>query len=185
MEKLYQPTCRMNIGGDAMVIFFRSQNEGKLQLAHFMQISCAYCVQAAIAIDKHLAWSCLADAYFYLGMANAAKTSHSQVEHLLNTVAKEALVTNARHSVSISVWPWQKTKDEAIRLILSLAETGDRWATYTEAARVIADDVETFLATLEPRKRFQGQKQRDTKIAKWLRDMPNASILFGSRSNER
>lgn len=183
MQRIYQPTRLENPGGDTMVKFWKDQNEGKLHLVHLIQISCAYCVQAANLMNKPpLARSYLMDAHLYLGMARAGMTSAPQVAHLRAAIAKEALKANALSSVSISVDPWRKTKAEACRLIRELAQDDRRWATPSEAARAIAEQVEKFLTALAPQKRFQGQQQRDVKIAGWLRDMPEAAELFTSHT---
>lgn len=182
MQNIYYPARSENAGGDTMLKFFKDQNEGKLNVAYLIQISCAYCVQAqaANAINKqHLAKSYLMDANLYLGMASASMTSNPQVAQLREFVGKDARSTNARHSVSVSVDPWHKTKDEAMRLIRESAKAGDRWATPSEAATTIAEDVEKFLSTLTPRKRFQ-ETQRDITIAKWLSAMPESFELFAS-----
>lgn len=185
MQNIYHPTRRENAGGDAMVKFWKDKNEGKLHLSHLIQISCAYCVQAANAMDKQdLAKSYLMDAHLYLGMARAGMTSNPQVADLRDFVAKEALAANARHSVSVSVDPWRKTKEEAMRLIRESAKAGCQWTTPSEAAKTVAEDVEKFLSTLEPRKRFQGRQQRDVKIGQWLREMPEAFELFTSLRKE-
>lgn len=181
MKTIYYPTRARSASGDAMVRFWKRQNAGKLHLVHLIQVSCAYCVQVENAMDNlSLARSYLMDAHLYLGMARAGITSAPQVDHLRDAVAKEALTANARHSVSVSVEPWHKTKAEATRLIRVLADRGESWATPAEAARAIAEEVEKFLATLSPRKRFQGPQQRDRKVAKWLREMPEACQLFAS-----
>lgn len=186
MEKIFHPTRNANSGGDAMVRFWKSQNRGKLHLVHLIQISCSYCIQAADAKGKqNLVKSYLMDAHLYLGMAKAGMTSGPQVEHLRNIVAKEALEINARRSATVNVTPWRNAKAEAIRLIRVLAGNGNHWATPSEAARVISGEVEKFLATQEPRKRFQGPNQRDLKIANWLREMPEASQLFDSLDKEK
>ena len=185
LEFYYPMTRREFADGDEAVKFWKDQNKGELSSRQLVLISCSYCcqVEAANAMDNQdLAKSCLVDAHFYLGMARAAMSSAPQVAHLKESVAKEARSTNAKHSVSVRNDPWQKTKEEAMRLIRELAKAGCRWATPSEAARTIAEDVAKFLSNFKPKKQrgFQGLRQREVRIAKWLREMPEAAELFAS-----
>lgn len=181
-QKIYLPMCRAGVDGDVTAHTLRSENEGKLNLAHLLQISCAYCIQAlaADAEDKQqLARSYLMDAFLYLGMAKTGMSSEPQVKLLQDAVAKDALTTNARRSVSASIAPMHRAEAEARRLILERARAGDRWATPSEAAKAIADEVEQFLTRETPR-RFLTRKGRNETIARWLRKMPEAPELFAS-----
>lgn len=183
IQEIYQPLRLANIDGDTLARYWKDHNNGKFHLAHIIQICCAFCVQASRVMSNHdLAMSYIVDAHLYLGMATAGMASAPQIEHLQNEVAKNALSTNARKCVAVSVDPWHKTKAEAERLIRALAATGTRWTTPTEAARVIGNDVEQFLQALKVGKRFQGTPQRDVCIADWLREMPEAAEFFGPKS---
>jgi len=187
MQKIYHPIRRLEAGGDAIVSFLKSENEGKFSLDHLIQISCAFCIQAqaADALRKEpLARSYLMDAYLYLGMAKTGATSSAQVELLRAAVAKDALSTHARQSASVNADPWDKAKGEAMKLIRERASAGERWATPSEAARAVAAEVEKFL-TQQSQRRFQSSKQRNVTVATWLRKMPEAAELFASLAKGR
>jgi hypothetical protein len=182
---IVEPVRSYRAGGDALAEHWKAQNGGKLGLIHQIQICCAYCFQAAQVLGKAgLARSYLMDAHLYLGIAAAGATSGPQVEELRKAVGGEAVSANAQRSVKVSADPWRKAKAEAWRLIREAAQGRDPWATASEAARNIAGQVEKYLETLEPRKRFQGPQQRNVKIAQWLRQMPEAPQLFASSAKK-
>lgn len=182
-KNICAPAMFENRGGDNMVVFLNKRNDGKINLIHMIIISCAYCAQAADANEKGLlAWTYLMDAQYYRSMAVVAMDHQPNVEHMRQEKAREALTVNAQNSVSVRVDPWQKTKDEAMRLIRELANSGEHWRNSKQAARVIAEQVQKFLETQSPKKRFQSAEQRDTTIAKWLKKMPEASLLFSRTS---
>lgn len=184
MQKIYYPLRKMEVGGDALVRLVKRKFDGKFNLFHLIQISCAFCIQAQAADalrDEPLARSYLMDAYLYLGMAKTGATSNAQVERLRADVARDSLSTHARQSAAANADPWGKAKCEAMKLIRKRVSAGERWSTSSEAARAIAPDVDKFL-TQHSQKRFQSLTQRNVTIAKWLRKMPEAAELFASKS---
>ena len=184
MQKIYYPLRTMEAGGDAIVSLVKRKFEGQFHLSHLIQISCAFCIQAQAADalhDEPLARSYLMDAYLYLGMAKTGATSSAQVERLRADVARDALSNHARQSAAANADPWVKAKGEAMKLIRKRASAGERWATPSEAAWVIAPEVDKFL-TQHSQRRFQSSKQRNVTIATWLRKMPEAAELFASKS---
>lgn len=184
MQKIYYPLRTMEAGGDAIVGLVKRKFEGKFDLFHLIQISCAFCIQAQAADalrEGPLARSYLMDAYLYLGMAKTSATSSAQVERLRVDVARYTRSTHARQSAAANADPWGKAKDEAMKLIRKRASAGERWATPSEAARAIDPEVDNFLKQ-HSTKRFQSSRQRNVTIAKWLRKMPEAAELFASKS---
>jgi hypothetical protein len=179
---VYQRGSLSDLSGDEMGQHWRAKNSGKLDLPHLILIAAAYCADAQKVINQdEIAWFYLMEAHSHLGMCRVAKAWRGQAIEAREMVAREARAANAGKSGSANAQVWHRVRDEAYRLIREQVRKGARWDSRTEAARAIGPEVQSFLAELQPRKRFSSDSQRDSKISSWLRHMPEATELFPIR----
>lgn len=177
---VYQRGPLTALSGDEMGQYWRNENNGKLDLPHLAMIASAYCADAHNVMDRaEIAWLYLMEAQRHLGMCRAATAWRGQSDLVLEFVAREARAENARKSGVAKAKISQPAKDEAYRLIRERARDGTRWASSSEAARAIGPEIQAFLDTLQPRRRFT-----DSRISLWLRAMPEAEELFSLPSKK-
>ncbi len=139
-----------------------------------MLISCAYVVEAGRARernDRECAWSYMADARYWCGVAISSKGLEKAKAETISATQKNT----SRKANEASKLSNKKSKEEAFRLITEKWEHGKRWTTSRRAAGEIMKDVQVFAETLG--KRYTNT-QAQTTISGWLKEMPNAKSLF-------
>lgn len=187
MELIYEPLKAANVSGDTVLRNFSKAGGTKLGKGDATLLGCVYCIQSGWArLDGQLelAWSYLMEAQQYVATAIAEDVSEPHLAKVLDLARTEAKSNAAKESVAVSVQPWRETKLEAMRLIQEEAQSGRRWISAEQAAVEILDDLTEFLKTRQSKKPKEFWAQTPAKtVAGWLREMPNAGILFDDHNS--
>lgn len=154
-------------------------------------IACAYwmeSVQAYVLGQRELAWSCAMDAIFYSGSAKNSENVHNTLIPKLKEVFGDfALRKNAQKAGADRNKPFKKAGAKAVHLIKMRGERGERWKSYTAAAKSVLPQVKDIIE--ENNKRYTASDGGAKAIAGYLSKTPEIAPFIlqkrGRPANEK
>lgn len=143
-----------------------------------MLISCAFCVQSMKALkgnDRELAWSYMADARYWCGVVLSSKG--------IEVARSKTIVATRKNLASIAAKGKfiKKVKEEAFRLAKEKRPKTNGWRSRRHAAETIEKEVYAFAVA---EKINFSEKRAFKTIYEWLREMPDAALLFPKKQGK-
>ncbi|MFL9959852.1 hypothetical protein PQR02_01590 [Paraburkholderia sediminicola] len=144
-------------------------------------VATAYCLRAGRAMragDAGLAWSLMADARYWAGVAISSKGIDEAREQTISTVKREKGAVGAAGRDAA----YEPVRQFAYKMVKRTQPPQKGWQSRSHAARTIKD------VTLRFAKRLGVQMSADQAgktIDKWLAGMPDAAALFPEKKNSK
>lgn len=140
-------------------------------------VSCAYCLRAMRAMKSgnlNLAWSYMADARYWCGVAISCKGIDEARERTIVETSAEALATKARSGAEARNKAYEPVRERVYELARE-RRPASGWRSRSHAVRVISDEAYAFSVKNGPELKKDGIGKT---LDGWLAKMPDASTLF-------
>lgn len=140
-------------------------------------VSCAYCLRALRAMksgDTNLAWSFMADARYWCGVAVSGKGINEAREmagvEIKSEIGLRGAVGRNRAFEPIRQFAYSKVVD--------MRPPQNGWLSRAQAVKAIKNDTLHFA---EQKGIPMSKAQAETTIDKWLKEMPDADVFFPNK----
>ncbi|WP_209806030.1 hypothetical protein [Cupriavidus sp. AcVe19-6a] len=143
-------------------------------------ISCAYCLRALGSMksgDLNLAWSYMADARYWCGVAISGKGINEAREQTIMEASAKALATKAKSGAEARSKTYEPVRERVYQLARE-RKPGSGWRSRTHAVNAIRKEAHAFSVESGPELK---QESLSRTLDGWLAKMPDAAALFPSR----
>ncbi|MCO5399757.1 hypothetical protein [Ralstonia soli] len=147
-------------------------------------VSCTYCLRAMDVMeagDPNLAWSNMADARYWCGVAMSSQGLDEARELVIGEASAEALVMKAKSGAEARKRAYAPVQERAYQLAWE-RRPASGWQSRAQAVDKIKEEVHAFSLEHGPALKKNDSLRRT--LDGWLAQMPDASVLFPSRKTK-
>lgn len=145
IEKFYHsvliPMAAERVFGDELLKYVYDDG-GSVNSIQILHIACGYLTEAKFVLakgDRRGAWSCAVDAIYYCGLAKNASSYVNDLSAVIDAEIDLAVSNAAAKAADSRVAPYKDVGTEAVSIIRTRGEKGDRWKSAKAAATEILD----------------------------------------------
>lgn len=171
------PMRVINASGDALLVKAFTNND-PITSEFLFVLSCAYWIEAGAALkqDRETAWSYAMEAMFYCGTAKSSDSFDRLLPELDKNISSQARKATGVKANNARNEPLREIGDEAVRIVRTRGENGERWLSHSAAAEAVAEEVKKFAKSKN--KSLTASDGGIRTIRGYLKDAPELAVYI-------